>query len=282
VPELPDLEVMREVLQARVVGREIASARACRADMLKTVQPGLDALAGERFRWVKRRGKHLILSCRDDLHLVLHLMVAGRLVLADGSTKVTKATGLVVRFTDGDELRVIENGTVKRAKAHVVREPEDVDWVARSGVEPLSEAFTLAFLTDRFQGLRRQLKKALTDPSMIGGIGTAYADEILFVARLSPIRYASTLSQEELTRLHAATQGVLRQAIEDVRAGSGGRLLAGEARRAMRVYKKAGEECPVCGTPIAEIRFAETRTFYCPSCQSGGRTIADRRAWLTR
>ncbi len=282
MPELPDLEVMREVLAERILNRPILSAHAARPDILKTVSPSLDALDGESFREVGRIGKHLVLTVRDDLHVVMHLMVAGRLVLTGSHTKVTKATGFVITFADGEDLRLVENGSIKRAKVHLVAKPSEVDRVARAGVEPFSEAFTPEFLAQRFAGERRQVKKAITDPSWIGGIGTAYADEILFAARLSPIRYANTLKGDEIERLWTATREVLQAGIEATRTRSKGTLVSDEARDAMKVYGKAGEPCPVCGTPIAEIRFAETRTFYCTHCQAGDKTIADRRSWLTR
>ncbi|MEN6370063.1 MAG: DNA-formamidopyrimidine glycosylase family protein [Thermotogota bacterium] len=282
MPELPDLEVMREVLAERILNRPILSAHAARPDILKTVSPSLDALDGESFREVGRIGKHLVLTVRDDLHVVMHLMVAGRLVLTGSHTKVTKATGFVITFADGEDLRLVENGSIKRAKVHLVAKPSEVDRVARAGVEPFSEAFTPEFLAQRFAGERRQVKKAITDPSWIGGIGTAYADEILFAARLSPIRYANTLKGGEIERLWTATREVLQAGIEATRTRSKGTLVSDEARDAMKVYGKAGEPCPVCGTPIAEIRFAETRTFYCTHCQAGDKTIADRRSWLTR
>ncbi len=282
MPELPELDVMREVLEARAVGRTIGGARATRPGILHTIEPPLDALAGRTFRAVARRGKHLILSCDDDLHLVLHLMVAGRLVLTTSASKVTKATGFVVSFSDGEDLRLVENGTAKRARVHVVRSPEDVEWVARSGVEPLSAELSPTALARVLGGERRQLKKMLTDQSLIVGIGTAYADEILFRARLSPIRYANTLDTDEIERLCQAIRDVLSEAIVRTRREAGGALVGEHRAEGMAVYKRTGEPCAACGTPIAEIRFAETRTYYCPSCQARGKTIADRRAWLKR
>ena len=282
MPELPELEVMREVLETRVVGRTIREARAYRPGILKTVKPPLGALAGESFQRVTRRGKHLILSCRDDLVLVLHLMVAGRLVLTGSANKVTKATGFVVSFADGEDLRLVENGTAKLAKVHVVQDPEDVEWVASGGIEPLGGDLTAGDLSRLFAGARRQLKKMITDQALLVGIGTAYADEILFAARLSPIRYANTLEPDEVERLHAAIRSVLGAAVERTRRESGGALVGERRVEGMAVYKRTGEACIACGGPIAEIRFAETRTVYCPQCQSKGRTIADRRAWLRR
>ncbi len=286
MPELPELEVMREILSARVLGRPIGAARALRPGILRTVEPPLETLVGRAFTRVARRGKHLILTCGDDLHLVLHLMVAGRLVLASSSTKVTKATGFLVSFADGEDLRLVENGSVKRAAVHVVRRADEVEGIARAGIEPLSEGLHRglepAALARLVGGARRQLKKLLTDPTLIAGIGTAYADEILFRARLSPIRYANTLDAEETETLCAAIRDVLSAAIERTRREAAGSLIGERRTDGMAVYKRTGESCPTCGEPIAEIRFAETVTYYCRRCQARGRTIADRRAWLRR
>jgi len=282
MPELPELEAMREGLSKQVAGRAIGSARAYHPAILKTVEPPPEALIGRAFTNFERRGKHLILSCSDDLYIVLHLMLAGRLVLSRSDMKVTKATGFVFGFDDGEDLRVIENGTQRRVRLHIVRDPSDVRSVATLGVEPLSDAFTVAFLTKTFDGLRRQAKKALTDQASICGIGTAYADEILFEARISPIRYVSTLSGEEIERLHRATRDVLSGAIEEIGRRAGDRLVGGHGHDFLRIYKRTGQPCPECGTPIAEIRYAQKKTYYCPTCQSSGKTLSDRRAWLTR
>jgi len=282
MPELPELEVMRKGLQHRVLGRPIVQARACHPGILKTVDPPVDALVGQAFTGVDRRGKHLVLSCGNDLHVVLHLMLAGRLVFSGRDTKITKASGFVFGFDDGEDLRVIENGTQRRVRLHMVRDPMDVESIATLGVEPLSDEFTVEFLQRAFGGLRRQLKKALTDQWSIAGIGTAYADEILFAAKLSPIRYVSTLRPEEIERLHRATRTVLTDAIEQIRERSEGRVVAEHARDFLRVYKRTGQPCPDCGTKIAEIRYAQRRTFYCPTCQASGKALPDRRSWLAR
>ncbi len=282
MPELPELEVMREVLEGRILGRAIARARAYHPGILKTVDPPVDALVGKSFVGIDRRGKHLVLSCSEKLHVVLHLMLAGRLVQSRSDTKITKATGFVFGFDDGEDLRVIENGTQRRVRLHVVRDPSEVDSIASLGVEPLSDAFTVEFLTEAFAGLRRQLKKAVTAQGSIAGIGTAYADEILYAAKLSPIRYVSTLKTEEIERLHRATRAVLAHAIREIRVRSGGNLVAGHARDFLRVVKHTGQPCPECGTKIAEIRYAQKKTYYCPTCQGSGKRLADRRCWLTR
>lgn len=282
MPELPDLEILKEILARRTLGRRIASVRALRPGLLKTVTPPLEALAGEAFREITRRGKQLVFTLGPDLHLVTHLMLAGRFVLCKSDTRPTKATGLVITFIDGEDLRLIENGPVKLAAIHVVANPMQVDGIAEGGLEPLSLAFTVEALTHMVEGRRRQAKKLLTDQKMIVGIGTAYADEILFAARISPIRYVNTLSQEEVKRLHGAIQKVLQDAIEAIRAHAGDRLFTDEIRDFLQIYKREGEPCPLCDTKIAEIRYSETRTYYCPTCQASGRTLPDRRSWLSR
>lgn len=282
MPELPELEVLKEILERRVLRRPIAAARAWRPGLVKTVSPGLDALCGETFVGVGRRGKHLILTLRDDLHLVVHLMLAGRFVLCGSATRPTKATGLFIRFADEQDLRLVENGSVKRARAYVVTDPAEVREVAEAGVEPLSPVFTLDALTEQIAGRRTQVKKLITDQRQIAGIGSAYADEILFRARISPVRYASTLSPPDIARLHAAVVEVLAEGITAIRKRTGDDPFTDEIRDFMQVYKRTGKPCTQCGTRIEEIRYAQTRTYYCPACQSGGKTLRDRRAWLTR
>lgn len=281
MPELPELEILKEILERRVLRREIAAARALRPGILKSLTPGLDTLGGKAFTGITRRGKHLIFSL-DDVHLVIHLMLAGRLVLCGSATRPTKATGLFVRFADGQDLRLVENGSVKRARAYLVADPRDVREVAGAGPEPLSSAFTCELLARRISGRRTQVKKLLTDQRLIAGIGSAYADEILFRARISPVRYASTLGDDEIVRLYEAIGSILREAIDTIRAAAGEDPFTDDIRDFMRVVKKTGKPCPACGTRIEEIRYAATRTYYCPACQAGGRTIRDRRAWLTR
>jgi len=282
MPELPDLEVMKDVLAEAVIGRPIADAAVHHPGILKTVSPAPDALRGRSFREIARRGKHLILTIEDDLHAVIHLMLAGRLVLCRSDTKATKATAFRWTFEDGDDLRLIENANIHRACVYIVARPDDVPSIARAGVEPLSDAFTVDALSEMVRSKRRQLKKLLTDQTNIAGIGSAYADEILFYAKLSPVRYGPTLDDDEIERLHESVQHVLRWAIDEIRAGAGGPTLVPHARSFVRIVKKTGQPCPDCGAKIAEIRYAQTKTYYCPQCQSSGRTIKDRRSWLTQ
>lgn len=282
MPELPELEVMQEVLTERIVGRAIAAATTFHPGILKTVDPGLDSLVGKSILAISRRGKHLIFTVANDLHVVVHLMLSGRLILCRSNTKATKASGFLITFDDGEDLRLIENTKTHRARVHIVRDPGDVEAIASMGIEPLSNDFTLDYLLTTVQGRRRQLKKLLIDQTMIAGIGSAYADEILFDAQLSPIRYGTTMGDDEINRLYDSIRSVLLWALGEVRAEAGGATLTPHKREFLRIYKKTEEPCPHCGTKIAEIRYAQTKTYYCPTCQSQGAIIRDRRSWLRR
>ena len=269
MPELPDLEILKEALAARILGRTIASTRAVRPRIVGAGSMPIDVLAGKEFSGVTRRGKYLILSVSPSLHLVVHLMLSGRFVLCRSETKITKATGLQITFSDGEDLRLIENGKIKLVVVHVVADPLDVEGVASAGVEPLSADFTAQMLKDLGRGRRCHVKKLLTDQHAIAGIGSAYADEIMFAAHMSPVRYVSTLSDDEFERLHDAIVSVLSAAIEEIRSRIGDSLFTDDIRDFLKVYKRTGEPCPVCGTKISEIRYANTRTYYCPVCQGG-------------
>lgn len=268
MPELPELEVMAGVLGRAVMGRRILEAAALHPGLLKTVEPVLSEIVGTRVRGARRMGNHLVLTFRDDLHVVLHLMLAGRLVLCRSRTALTKATAFRLRLEADEDLRLIESAASHQAALYVVRDPMDVEQVAGAGVEPLSPAFSRAALQEQTLGKRRQLKHLLTDPSVIAGMGSIYADEVLFRAKLSPIRYASTLTEEETTRLHTAVQEVLRAAIRELERTCGGATLTPNDGTFLSVAHRTGLPCATCGAKIAEIRYARTKTYYCPRCQS--------------
>ncbi len=267
MPELPELEVLREVLERRVVGREIGTVRILRPGVLSMGGVPVEALTGNLFSEVSRRGKHLVLSAGRDLHMVIHLMTAGRLIICRGNTRATKATSLIVAFSDGKDLRLVENGPVKLVQVHMVKDPLQVKRIAQQGIEPLSSALTTVALNDMVAKRRRQAKRLLTDQQMIAGIGSTYADEILFNAKISPVRYVNTLCSMEIEQLRRSITKVLENAIEQIRIRIGDSLFTDEVRDFMRVYKRTGQACLVCGTKIAEIRYANTRTYYCPRCQ---------------
>ena len=282
MPELPDLETLKEALEGRILGREIVNARALRPGILKTMASPLDAVNGRAFSGVARRGKYLILTVEPKLHVVAHLMLGGRFVLCKSKTKITKATGLQITFVDGEDLRLIENGTIKLVKVYIVTDPAEVSGIANAGVEPLSRAFTVQVLAEMACGRRCHVKKLLTDQRAIAGIGSAYADEILFAAGISPVRYVSMLTDEDLEWLHGAIVRVLSEAMGEIRKRIGKSLFTDDIRDFLKVYRRTGEPCLVCGAKIAEIRYANTRTYYCPVCQQSGKEVPDRRAWLTR
>jgi len=282
MPELPDLEILRENLSDRVLDRTIGAVRVLRPGILKTFDPPVDALSGKRFRSISRRGKHLIFRLEEDCFLVVHLMVAGRMIVTGTATKATKATGFLLELEGGQDLRLVEGGHVKRACVHVVTDPQNVPRIAAAGIEPLSDAFTVQALIGLVAGVRRQAKKVLIDQTLIAGIGTSYADEILFAAGISPLRYVNRLGAEDIERLHGSIRDVLAASITAVREQVGRGALVNPPRGHMKVYKKEGHPCPVCATKIAEIRYAQTRTYYCPSCQAGGETLPDRRRWITK
>lgn len=267
MPELPELQVLKEVLERRVVGREIGVVRILRPGVLSMGGVPVEALNGNLFSEVSRRGKHLVLSAKRDLHMVIHLMTAGRLIICRGNTRATKATSLIVAFSDGKDLRLIENGPVKLVQAHMVKDPLQIKGIAKQGIEPLSSALTVDTLNDMVAKRRRQAKRLLTDQEMIAGIGSTYADEILFDAKISPVRYVNTLCSMEIEQLRRSITKVLENAIEQIRIRIGDSLFTDEVRDFMRVYKRTGQACLVCGTKIAEIRYANTHTYYCPRCQ---------------
>ena len=267
MPELPELEVLKEVLERRVVGRGIGMVRILRPGVLSMGGVPVEALNGNLFSEVSRRGKHLVLSAKRDLHMVIHLMTAGRLIICRGNTRATKATSLIVAFSDGKDLRLVENGPVKLVQVHMVKDPLQVKRIAQQGIEPLSSALTVDALNDMVAKRRRQAKRLLTDQQMIAGIGSTYADEILFDAKISPVRYVNTLCSMEIEQLRRSITKVLENAIEQIRIRIGDSLFTDEVRDFMRVYKRTGQACLVCGTKIAEIRYANTCTYYCARCQ---------------
>jgi formamidopyrimidine-DNA glycosylase len=269
MPELPDLETLKEVLEARVLGREIVSIYAVRSKIIKSVDLTPDCMTGKSFSRVSRRGKYIVFTVKENLHLVSHLMVAGRFVLCRSDTKPTKATGLRITFADGEDLRLIESGKIKLVEIYIVTDPAEINGISAAGVEPLSSSFTLDKLKELVHGRRCHVKKLLVDQRAIAGIGSAYADEIMFAARISPVRFVHTLTDAELARMYRSIVEVLSEAIQQIRTQIGNSLFTDDIRDFLKVYKRTGEPCLVCGAKISEIRYANTRTYYCPVCQGG-------------
>ncbi|AZM44878.1 endonuclease VIII [Streptomyces sp. WAC 06738] len=283
MPELPEVEALSGFLTEHLVGRYVARVQPVAISVLKTYDPPLTALEGAEVTAVGRHGKFLDLTVADELHLVIHLARAGWLQWKDKLPAAPPRPGrgplaLRVRLAEpeGAGFDLTEAGTQKRLAVYCVRDPRDVPGVARLGPDPLDAAFTAEAFAGLLAGERRQIKGVLRDQSTIAGIGNAYSDEILHVAKLSPYKLAANLTDEETAVLYAAIGDTLRGAVERSRGVAAGRLKA-EKKSGLRVHGRAGEKCPVCGDTIREVSFADSALQYCPTCQTGGKPLADRR-----
>ncbi|WOX20746.1 Fpg/Nei family DNA glycosylase [Streptomyces solicathayae] len=280
MPELPEVEALREFLDAQLVGKEIARVLPVAISVLKTYDPPLSAVEGAEVTGVARHGKFLDIEA-GGLHLLIHLARAGWLqwkdVLPSGLPKPGRGPlALRVALTGGDGFDLTEAGTQKRLAVHLVHAPADVPGVARLGPDPLAPEFDRAAFAALLQGERRQIKGALRDQSLIAGIGNAYSDEILHAARMSPFKPTQNMSEEETTALYEAVRSTLEEAVERSHGLAAGRLKA-EKKSGLRVHGRTGEPCPVCGDTIREVSFADSSLQYCPTCQTGGKPLADRR-----
>lgn len=284
MPELPEVEALREFLDAHLVGKEIARVLPVAISVLKTYDPPLTAVEGAEVTAVGRHGKFLDLTtggAAGELHLLFHLARAGWLrwqdPLPSGPPKPGKGPlALRTALTGGDGFDLTEAGTTKRLAVHLVHDPQEVPGVARLGPDPLSEDFGPEAFAALLAGERRQIKGALRDQSLIAGIGNAYSDEILHAARMSPFKPTQNLTPEETTALHTAMRTTLREAVERSHGLAAGRLKA-EKKSGLRVHGRTGEPCPVCGDTIREVSFSDSSLQYCPTCQTGGKPLADRR-----
>ncbi|MCX7750412.1 MAG: Fpg/Nei family DNA glycosylase [Candidatus Bipolaricaulota bacterium] len=267
MPELPDLEVVAEILTPRIVGRTVRGGELRRPSLLRTGEGSLQELVGAEFQGVSRRGKYLLFPLSTGPYLVVHLMRWAWLWHGSGAYPPSTDTDLRLLLSDGTELRLIESKRPQLAGAWVLPDLAQVEALAKLGPEPLDPGFTPEALRRALGGRRRPLKRLLTDQALLAGIGNAYADEILFQAKLSPFRYAHTLTPDEVDRLWGAIGDTLRWAIGEIRAQAGGKLMDREIRDFLRVHGKRGSPCPSCGTAIAEVLYDEVRTNYCPACQ---------------
>ena len=284
MPELPEVEALAVFLREHARGRTIARADAASFAALKTFDPPLSALAGRSIADVRRHGKFLDLTAAGadgDLHLVFHLARAGwlrwREDIPDKPVKPGKSP-LAFRLVldDGAGFDLTEAGTQKRLAVYLVRDPADVPGVATLGPEPLADDFDVEALAAILKGRRTQIKGVLRDQHIIAGIGNAYSDEVLHVAKMSPFKLASSFTPDEIATLHAAIVTTLREAVERS-AGLAAADLKGEKKTGLRVHGKTGQACPVCGDAIREVSFADSSLQYCPTCQTGGKPLADRR-----
>jgi formamidopyrimidine-DNA glycosylase len=282
VPELPEVEALVQDLSRRLAGRAIVRVDIAAFSCLKTYDPPVSALAGGMVEGVTRHGKFLDIEV-SGAHLVLHLARAGWVrwkeevppVPPRPSSKSPLAARIVL--DNGSGLDITEAGTRKSLALYVVRDPADVEGIARLGPDPLSDGFTVEMLAEILeQAGRAQIKGVLRHQGTIAGIGNAYSDELLHAARLSPFKPSNSLSETELQTLHHAIRTVLGDAVERS-AGLAPSELKGEKKSNMAVHGRTGEICPVCGDTVREVSFADSSLQYCATCQTGGKPLADRR-----
>ncbi len=276
MPELPDVVVVVERLASRVGGKVLERVRVASPFVLRTWEPPLDDAHGRTVVGVRRLGKRIVLELSGDRFLSIHLMVAGRLRWKEAGVVIPRKLGMAALDFAHGSLLLTEAASKKRAALHYLASAEGLKLLDRGGIEPL-EATAAAFRA----ALRREnrtLKRALTDPRLVSGIGNAYSDEILHRAGLSPLHRTDRLDDVALDRLHDATRAVLAEWIERTRreVGDGFPEKMTAFRPEMAVHGKYGEPCPVCSTRVQRIRHADNEINYCPRCQTGGKLLADR------
>jgi len=308
MPELPDIVIYIEALEKRILGRTLERAQIASPFLLRTAVPPISAAEGKKVVGLRRLGKRVCIGLEEDLWLVLHLMIAGRLHWKAGtrpSGKVRGSSGksraqLAAFAFDNGTLSLTEAGSKRRASLHVVEGEAGLRALDRGGLEMfqkpetgvprraarlgwdreggLGEFVDLNTFTLIIQSENHTLKRALTDPRLLSGIGNAYSDEILFAAQLSPIKLTQKLTDNELERLYTATQATLVQWIERLRAETGDEFpeKVTAFRDGMAVHGRFRQQCPRCGAGIQRIRYATNETNYCPTCQTGGKLLADR------
>jgi len=282
VPELPEVEALALDLRGRLDGRAITKVHVAQFSALKTFDPPLSAIEGTLVDDVTRHGKFLDIEA-SGVHLVLHLARAGWVRWRDEvptippkpSTKSTLAVRIVLDDQSG--LDITEAGTRKSLAMYLVRDPQDVPGIASLGPDPLTDDFTVDVLGAILQREgRKQVKGVLRHQGTIAGIGNAYSDEILHAARMSPYKPASSIEGEDLETLYAAIRGTVGDAVERSR-GLAASELKGEKKSHLAVHGQTGKPCPVCGDTVREVSFADSSLQYCPTCQTGGKPLADRR-----
>lgn len=276
MPELPDVDVYVSALRARIVGAPVASVAIASPFVLRTAVPPIESIVGRRVEGVRRLGKRIVVGLEGDVHLVVHLMIAGRLRwLGAGDKAPARITLARIGFANGT-LVLTEAGTKRRASLHLVQGDAALAAFDMGGLEV--EAIDAAAFAARLTAESHTLKRALTDPRVFAGIGNAYSDEILHRAKLSPLAMTRKLAPEAVAGLYTATREVLGEwrARLAAEAGGGFPQKVTAFRDGMAVHGRFGKPCPVCGAPVQRIVYAENECNYCARCQTGGRILADR------
>ena len=276
MPELPDVVVYVEALRQRVVSHTLQRALIRGPFLLRSITPPLESVFGKQARDVRREGKRIAVGFEDDLWLVFHLMIAGRLHWRTGAPKAGGRNTLASFEFDSGILQLTEAGTQHRASLHVVAGENGLAGLNAGGIEPLEA--DLASFEKSLRSENHTLKRALTDPRLFSGIGNAYSDEILHRARLSPVAMTLRLSPEEVERLYQATRETLLDWVERLHAQAKGAFpeKVTAFREGMAVHGRYGQPCPRCGSKVQRIRYAANETNYCVRCQTGGKLLADR------
>ena len=276
MPELPDIVVYIENLESRILGKTLKRVRLLNPFVLRTAVPPIMSVEGRKVVGLRRPGKRIAIGLEGDLFLVLHLMVAGRLRWLEGKARLPGRIALAAFDFDNGTLVFTEAGTKRRASIHLVQGEAAVNALHAGGLEVLESGH--AAFSQRLKAENHTLKRALTDPHIFSGIGNAYSDEILHRARLSPIALTGTLGDEDVSRLFDAVRAVLSEWTERLRKEAGGGFpeKVTAFRDGMAVHGRYGKPCPVCGSPVQRIVYADNETNYCARCQTGGRILADR------
>jgi formamidopyrimidine-DNA glycosylase len=276
VPELPDIDVYIEALSKRVLGQRLERISVLNPFLLRTALPPIESIDGRRVTALRRMGKRIVLGFDGDLWLVIHLMIAGRLHWYTRNAKTRPRTPLLRLDFPTGTLTLTEAGSKRRASLHLLAGAAELERMDPRGLEVLDSP--LESFRERLMLENHTLKRALTDPHILSGIGNAYSDEILHRARLSPLALTQRLDEEEVARLYNATRSTLREWRDRLRGAAAGefpeRVTA--FREGMSVHGRYGQPCPDCGTAIQRVRYADNETNYCPRCQTEGRVLADR------
>jgi len=280
MPELPEVQALVDFLATRTAGLATTGVELGSISVLKTFNPPPQALAGVPVDGVLRHGKFIDLDC-DGTHLVFHLARAGWLRWSDTMPTTVLRPGkspiaLRVRFSDGSGFDLTEAGTKKRLAAYIVNDPSEVPGIASLGPDPLGPEFTRDVFAGLLRDRRAQIKGLLRDQSVVAGVGNAYSDEVLHVAKMSPFAMAASLDDAAVDRLYAALRDTLSAAVVAA-SGKPAAELKDAKRAGMRVHGRTGETCPECGDVVREVSFADSSLQYCATCQTGGKPLADRR-----
>lgn len=276
MPELPDITVYIEAIEKRVLGKTMSRLRVASPFLLRTAMPRVDELNGRAIIKLRRIGKRIAFGYENGLWLVLHLMIAGRLHWRPAGQKLAGKYNLAAWDFDNGSLVLSEAGTKKRASLHVMANEAALEELNPGGIEVLT--CTLAEFGEAVTRNNHTLKRALTDPRLLSGIGNSYSDEILHAAKLSPVTLTQRLSAEQIVRLFESTRRLLIEWTDLLRRQTGDDFPENVTafRPEMAVHGRFGKPCPVCGATVQRIRYADNETNYCPTCQTGGKLLADR------